>query len=225
VGRSATAVAFGRHSHTLEGVVAVAPLSMPPAPLAAASDQGEQRFLLSNVSWDEYVALRKLLGEHPGLRLTYCEGELELMSPSPAHEETKKKIARLVELWALARRVRLRGYGSTTYRRKVRQRGLEPDECYYVGDFNKRRPDIAIEVFITSGGLDKLEVYRGLEVPEVWVWKDGRMVVHQLGAEGYEQSARSALLPALDMEELGRFLRIPDQADAVEAYWKHLQGR
>jgi hypothetical protein len=28
-------------------------------------------------------------------------------------------------------------------------------------------PDIAIEVVWTSGGIDKLEVYRGLDVPEV----------------------------------------------------------
>ncbi|WP_437599349.1 Uma2 family endonuclease [Sorangium sp. So ce590] len=203
-------------------MVAVAPLS---APSTSPSGQGEQRFVMSNVSWDEYVALRKLLDDHPGLRMTYCEGVLELMSPSADHEDVKTRIGRLVELWALARRVRVYGYGSTTYRRKARQRGLEPDECYCVGKVNKKRPDIAIEVFITSGGIDKLDVYRGLEVPEVWIWKDGRISVHLLGEGGYEQVERSGMLPELDLGELSECARIPDQADAVDAYWERLTRR
>ncbi|WP_437334671.1 Uma2 family endonuclease [Sorangium sp. So ce394] len=177
---------------------------------------------MSNVSWDEYVALRKLLDDHPGLRMTYCEGVLELMSPSADHEDVKTRIGRLVELWALARRARLYGYGSTTYRRKKRQRGLEPDECYCVGKVNTKRPDIAIEVFITSGGIDKLDVYRGLGVPEVWIWKEGRISVHRLGEGGYEPIERSGLLPELDLDELAECARIPDQADAVDAYWARL---
>ncbi|WP_438016985.1 Uma2 family endonuclease [Sorangium sp. So ce315] len=201
-------------------MVAVAPLS---APLTLPSSQGEQRFVMSNVSWDEYVALRTLLDDHPGLRMTYCEGVLELMSPSADHEDVKKRIGRLVELWALARRVRLYGHGSTTYRRKATQRGLEPDECYCVDKVNKKRPDIAIEVFITGGGLDKLDVYRGLGVPEVWIWKDGRISVHRLGEGGYEQVERSGVLPELDLGELSECARIPDQADAVDAYWARLK--
>ncbi|WP_433931806.1 Uma2 family endonuclease [Sorangium cellulosum] len=201
-------------------MVAVAPLSAPSTP---PSGQGEQRFVMPNVSWDEYVALRKLLDDHPGLRMTYCEGVLELMSPSADHEDVKTRIGRLVELWALVRRVRLYGHGSTTYRRKAKQRGLEPDECYCVGKVNKKRPDIAVEVFITGGGIDKLDVYRGLGVPEVWIWKDGRVAVHQLGEGGYEQVERSGMLPELDLGALAECARIPDQADAVDAYWERLK--
>jgi hypothetical protein len=36
-------------------------------------------------------------------------------------------------------------------------------------------PDVAIEVIWTRGGLDKLDVYRGLGVPEVWTWQEGRL--------------------------------------------------
>ena len=65
--------------------------------------------------------------------MTYCEGMLELMSPSFGHEVDKTSIARLVELYGFLRRLRLNGYGSTTFRREARQRGAEPDECYCVG--------------------------------------------------------------------------------------------
>ena len=32
-------------------------------------------------------------------------------------------------------------------------------------------PDIAIEVVVTSGLVDKMAVYAGLGVPEVWLWR------------------------------------------------------
>ncbi|WP_421659553.1 Uma2 family endonuclease [Leptothermofonsia sp. ETS-13] len=74
---------------------------------------------------------------------------------------------------------------SGTYREKARQPGLEPDECYYLAT-KKEFPDIAIEVVVTSDLLDKLEVYRGLEVPEVWVWQDNHLTVYRLRQNGYD---------------------------------------
>ncbi len=41
----------------------------------------------------------------------------------------------------------------------------------------REAPDLAIEVIWTSGGIDKLESYRGLGVGEVWFWREGRMEV------------------------------------------------
>lgn len=84
-------------------------------------------------------------------------------------------------------------------------------------------PDVAVEVFLTSGGIDKLDVYRGLGVPEVWIWKDGRIAVHALGESGYEQVERSGMLPELDLGALAECARLPDQADAVDAYWERLK--
>src|SRR4051812_15447353 len=74
----------------------------------------EQRMLLHGVSWKDYVILREAL-DTPGLRMTYCEGMLELTSPSFGHEADKKSIARLVELYGFLRRLRLNGYGSITF--------------------------------------------------------------------------------------------------------------
>jgi Uma2 family endonuclease len=48
------------------------------------------------------------------------------MRPSRLHEEAKVILARLLEAWAVERRIDLRGFGSTTFRREARQRGLEP---------------------------------------------------------------------------------------------------
>ena len=44
------------------------------------------RFILHGVSWGRYVLIRELLDDQPGLRMTYLEGTLEIMSPSREHE-------------------------------------------------------------------------------------------------------------------------------------------
>lgn len=177
----------------------------------------EQRFLLSGVTWEQYETLRATLDDFPGLRMTYLEGMLELFMPSEEHEDIKTTIARLLELYAIEKNVRLYGYGSATYRKKAKERGLEPDECYYLNT-KKEFPDIAIEVIVTSGLLDKLEVYRGLGVPEVWIWQQGQLVIYHLSQENYEPATRSEFLPDLDLDLLMRCATMPDQHDAVVAF-------
>lgn len=189
--------------------------------VAAASNppviNAEQRILINGVSWKDYVILREAL-DTPGLRMTFYKGSLEIMSPSIAHERNKKAIARLVELFAFLRRLPLNGYGSTTFRREAKQRGAEPDECYCVqgrqldeGEF----PDIVLEVIETSPLLDKLEVYRGFEVPEVWLFRDGAFELHRLAGDHYEPIARSAFLPDLDFTMIAELALWPDQQEAL----------
>ena len=169
------------------------PPSERPAPLP------EQRMLVHGVSWKDYVVLREVL-DTPGLRMTYCEGVLELMSPSRTHELQKTTIARLVELYAFLRELPLVGYGSTTFRNEAKERGVEPDECYRVGTLMKdgELPDVVLEVIHTSPLLDKLYVYQGLGVPEVWLFKDGAFELYRLAEQGYQPIERSAVLPELD---------------------------
>lgn len=177
--------------------------------IEAASPEPERRFLLEQVPWWAYVALRDAL-EDSGTRMTYLEGRLELMSPSETHEEEKSLICRLIEAWAEQHDVDLRGFGSTTYRREAERRGLEPDECYAIGPkVQDSVPQIAIEVIASSPLLDKLDVHAGLGVQEVWTWHSAtrRMVVHRLSDRQYVQHERSALLPDLDLALLTSFVR------------------
>ena len=189
---------------------------------AAEPRQEEQRFVLQGVPWWTYVALRDALEDHAGLKLTYLEGTLELMSPSILHEDAKKIIARLLEAWATERGIDLRGFGSTTFRREARQRGLEPDECYKLGKLQEDAvPDIAIEVVVSSGLVDKLAVYAGLGVPEVWVWRPSTavIVVNRLVDGAYQHGARSEVLPGLDLAQLAKFVQPGEnQTELVRAY-------
>jgi Uma2 family endonuclease len=185
----------------------------------------DQFVVLHGVDWKTYCALRELF-DSPGVRMTYLKGALEIMSPSRRHEGYKKRIARLLELFALERNIPLSGYGSTTFRKALEERGLEPDECYVLArelgddDF----PDIALEVVISSGGINKLEVYRGLGVREVWFWHEGRFRLYALGGEGYTSIERSGLIPELDFGELAALAEEPEQLAALKRYQSRLRG-
>jgi Uma2 family endonuclease len=185
--------------------------------------QGEQRFVIHGVSWKDYMVLRETL-DIPGLRMTYLEGVLELMTPLPEHENRKKTIARLLECYALERDVVLYGYGSATFRKAAKERGAEPDESWVVGHALQDVPDIALEVVLTSGGLDKLSIYEGLGVREVWFWEEEDFHLHVLGDGGYHSVQRSTLLPDLDFDALARFVRLGDQHAAVRAYREWLRA-
>ena len=198
------------------------PASLPPGEVVKTADQ---RVVLHGVPWSHYQVLLALRGNAPVPRLTYLSGELELMSSSQDHERIKKLIARLLEVYALAKTLPLNGFGSWILRDAPGERGAEPDECYVLGDARGRdRPDLAIEVVWTSGALDKLAVYAGLGVGEVWFWREGRIEVHVLRGAGYARVERSALLPDLDVEVLARFLTYDDQTRAAREYLAALGG-
>ena len=181
--------------------------------------------LIHGVSWKDYVILREAL-DTPGLRMTYCEGALELSSPSRAHELWKKTIARLVELYAFERGLPLVGYGSTTFRREAKERGAEPDECWCMGSLMRdgEYPHIVLEVIATNPLLDKLLVYDGLAVPEVWLWRDGAFEPYlRRDGGGYDRIERSRFLPELDFAVLAPFVTREDQDVALREFAQALR--
>jgi Uma2 family endonuclease len=188
------------------------------APLAVASPPAEQRMLL-HVSWRDYVLLRDVL-DGPGLRMTFCRGALELMSPSPEHELWKKNIARFVELYAHVKRIDLHAYGSTTFKREAKERGAEPDECYLIGKKLADYPEIVLEVVHTVPLIDKLDVYAAFGVAEVWVYRDGAFTLHHFDAASgaYRERPTSALMPGLDFVALARYAMREDTPQALREF-------
>lgn len=183
----------------------VAVSSQPPQ-----LEDAEQRFIVHGVSWSQYTALLDVF-EDEGPRVTYLDGVVELMSPSRLHERTKTILARLLEAYAEEARIELDGHGSTTFRSEAQKRGAEPDECYSVGHSDDDAPpDLAIEIAFTPPKIDKLEVYGGLRVGEVWIYRATGLTIHILDADRYRVVERSALLPDLDLTLLLSFVR-PDE--------------
>ena len=192
-----------------------------PAELPAA----EQRLCLEGITWQQYDALVTLfLDQFPALRMTYLKGSLELVLSSPEHERLKKIIARLIEAFAEEADIDLNGYGSATFRREAVACGLEPDECYSIGDLGSV-PDIAIEIVLTSGGIDKLDIYKGLGVQEVWFWENQCFSLYGLvnPGGGYQAIPASSFLSQIDFTLLAQFIEYPGQTQAVKAYRQKLR--
>lgn len=179
--------------------------------------QAEQRVVLAGVTWQQYESLLATLGDYPGLRLIYLEGTLEIFMPSAEHEMIKKIVARLLERYAEEVDIPLHGYGSTTFRREAKARGLEPDECYCVTTL-KELPDFAIEINLTSGGVDKLAIYQGLGVAEVLIWQDHQLTLYDLRDASYQETVKSKFFPDLDWQLLAQHIRPQDQPQAVKEF-------
>ncbi len=187
--------------------------------------RAETRLVLHGIGWDQYEAILAALGDSPGVRLAYLEGELEIMSPSDLHELLKKGVARMLEIYAVARDLPLVGYGSTTFRRKAKKRGFEPDECYVLSENPARPvvPDLAIEVVLSHWEIDKLSLYAGLGIQELWLLRAGQLEILVKRGAGYRKARRSRLFPELDLAELMRFAARPDQTRAAREYLTLLQ--
>ncbi|HWG46587.1 MAG TPA: Uma2 family endonuclease [Gemmataceae bacterium] len=173
-----------------------------------------QRFVLWNVGWDAYEKIVDALNEQH-VRVTYDRGDIELMSPLPIHEAIKVWFGHFMLVLAEELDFPVRGVGSPTFRRRILDRGLEPDDCYYLASAAKvvdwvtlnldrdPPPDLALEVEITSSCLDRMGVYAGLGVPEVWRFEGEQWHIHLLGIAGtYQESSSSAALPYLPIPEI-----------------------
>ena len=191
-----------------------------------------QHIVLDGVSWELYEHLLKEIGNRP-IRLTYDNGNLEIMPPLYEHELPKKLIARAIETLAEELDIPLQAAGSTTFRRRAKQRGLEPDECYYVQSARLIRgkrslslpkdppPDLAVEIDVTSRSIARLPIYAALGVPEVWRYDGGAVQCLHLRSDGrYVEAEYSRAFPMLRPRELTRFVRtVPtDLTAAAKAF-------
>ncbi len=189
-------------------------------------DDPEEKFVTSGVSWQMYEALLAKLEDNSHYRVTYLDEILEIVSPSIRHENIKKRLAILIERYLYLKRIRFSPMGSSTIKKQLKQAGVEADECYSISE-KKNIPDLAIEVNITSGSIDKLEIYRRLGVVEVWIWQFNRLRLYHLREEtpsefldsyGYEEITSSELLPELNIALLEQCMQISDEIQAIDEF-------
>ncbi|WGV23498.1 Uma2 family endonuclease [Halotia branconii] len=199
------------------------------------AEDPEERFISSGVSWDSYESLLAKLKDNFHYRVTYLDGILEIVSPSIRHEKIKTNLGMLLERFFYSKRIRFVPMGSFTFKNKAKKAGAEPDECYCLGE-EKNVSDLAIEVVVTSGNINKLEIYRRLGVAEVWFWERNQFKLYHLRESsqkeqatvysdtyGYEQIATSEILPELDISLLEQCISISDSIQAVDEFGQGLK--
>ncbi len=182
----------------------------------------EERTISYDVSWETYESLLAGTIDQPVPRFTYDRGTLEtLVILSTEHEEAKNNLTLLVEIVALERAITVRNVGSMTFKRKDLAQGFEPDVTFYVQNEPRVRgvrqidplvhpaPDLVIEIDVSRKSLNKLPVYAGFGVPEVWRVQEGIVFVYTVRPDGsgqYDEGGLSRVLPPLDGDTLTRFL-------------------
>jgi Uma2 family endonuclease len=207
----------------------------------AGSTEPEEPVLLEGVSWELYEEfLEELDRNKRHLRVTYDEGRLEILTLGNRHEQNKKLLGRLVEMYGLEMDLDVTGTGSVTLK-KPRRKGLEPDECYYiqtpppgidVGPLDLKQfppPDLAIEVDISRSSIPRQPVYAFIAVPEVWRFNGERvLVLHRKNDGKYREAAHSLAFPKLSSADINRFLAMSSklsQSAVVRAFRDWLRER
>ena len=170
---------------------------------------GEQRFLLRGADWQTYQAISEALrGRH--VRLTYDRGNLEFMTISHAHGNLSRLLARLVVVLTEEFQLPVRSCGDMTCEKQDLDRGLEPDECFYLAHEPQIRgrdeidlavdppPDLAIEIDISRSSRNRLPIYAAMGVPEVWRFDGTTLTFYRLQGNGsYAAAEASGCFPAI----------------------------
>jgi hypothetical protein len=122
---------------------------------------------------------------------------------------------------------------STTFRQEEAEKGLEPDDCFYIAHYAEMvdvedidlavhpRPDLVIEVDQTNSSVPKEAIYAPMGVPELWRHDDGAVVIRHLHGKAYLTADRSLSFPQVTAADLTTLLvntnHLPDIA-AIRHY-------
>ncbi len=171
-------------------------------------------------AWDDYEQLLEEMEDHPGVRITYDRGRLEIVTTSHQHEDWKEFILGLVRILCEELHLDLQSYGGTTQKRKRDLRGTEPDTCFYVAnakrvigkkefDILSPPPDVVVEVDKSNQSLHKFPIYATFGVPEIWLCdvRHTRIVMYELRAGSYVEIPSSRSFPILTGSVLINFIK------------------
>lgn len=160
-------------------------------------------------TWQDYCQLRDSRGNGSIPRLKYHDGEILLMSPLPRHGREANILADIVKILLDSQNRNYEAFTPITLD-LPEVSGIEPDYCFYIDNWQavvgKDRidwqqdppPDLVIEIDVTSytSELDFLPY----NVPEVWLFKNNRLTIHQLVDGKYEVSENSRYFPNLSIQ-------------------------
>lgn len=186
--------------------------------MIATLTPAEQRTVLHNVSWETFEALLRDTGEDRGSRFAYDCGTLEIMTPLFEHENPKIQFDRFIFALAEEVGIEIKSAGSTTLKRRLAGRGIEPDNCYYIQTESRVRgrvtlnlendpsPDLAIEIDITSSSVNKFGIYAALGITELWRYNGQDLKFYQLLEGQYVECESSIAFPLVSVSDISRFI-------------------
>ena len=145
--------------------------------------------ILRQQTWSDYEELLNIRQEniYPKIYFNNYTKEILLMSPLPAHGNRVDTIRDFIKILLRHQGKDWHSFDPITLK-KFPQAGVEPDTCFYI---NNREailgqekidltqlppPDLAVEVDLTC--LTKPEYYLPLAIPELWIYRQGKLFIY-----------------------------------------------
>ncbi|XWK87530.1 MAG: Uma2 family endonuclease [Phormidium sp.] len=191
---------------------------------ATLLEREAEPILIHELTWREFKAVEQLI-DRPGIRLSFLEGVLEIRKmPGKKHETIKERIGALLEIYLEFLGIDFTPTGSMTLESESEKVKREADKSYELSP-GKERPDLVIEVIVSSGGINKLEAYKRLKIPEVWFWEDGQLSFYVLRNDAYEKASQSQVLPNLNLPLLLLCINLTNHTQALRQFRQELQPK
>jgi len=177
----------------------------------------EEHIVLRGVSWRIYEQLMKEHESRSAPRFTFNQGCLEIYTPSQKHEKKARFFGDIVKTIAEEREMETLSLGSTTFKKNNLEKGVEPDDCFYLQSYDQVfgmekidlevfPPDLVIEVDIFSPSINRFPIYAEFKVSEIWRYSDDEVKIYLFDGENYLESNESLALPKITGELLTRLL-------------------
>ena len=187
----------------------------------------EQRVLLSDISWETFERLIEEREHSPGTRLSFGDGELEILAVGLGHEVANRTLAALAEITGVETNRDFEATGGTTFLRRDLRKAFEPDSSFYLRHAATVRgmwdldlqvdppPELVIEVDLTHSFLDRFRIWAAIGVAEVWRYDGERVRFHTLEANAYHEIEESLSLPPMTAEQATVFLELERRETAI----------
>jgi len=162
-------------------------------------------------SWQDYCALRDSRGDGSIPRIKYRNGEILLMSPLLRHGREANILADVVKALLDSQDRNYEAFTPITMD-VPEEGGIEPDYCFYIDNWqsavgkdridwqNNPPPDLVIEIDVTT--YTAASDYLPYQVPEVWLFKKNRFLIHWLENGEYTLQETSQFFPNVDIKAI-----------------------
>lgn len=188
------------------------------APSGAVPAEFDQVTTIWDATWSLYLQVDSRV-EDTRTRAAFLMGRLDLTTLSIDHERIKGNLSHLIAAHCLDEEIEFATQGAATLR-IPKDRAKEPDDSFVFGDLTKSRPDMVLEVVLTSAAMDKLEFYAPFRIPEVWIWESSGLQVFVLDGGRYKKVKKSRLLPKFDVALAGSLALCQSTSQAVREFRK-----
>ena len=164
-------------------------------------------------TWADYETLLESRRDDAAIKVRFNAHtqEISIMAPMAGHG---RRIDTLSDLVKALLRHQNRDWDSSqpVTLKRSQEAGAEPGASFYIQnwqtilgkdriDLSKDlRPDLAIEMDLTS--LTGLDIYQTLVVPELWIYRQGILMIYVLEQGSYQDRLMSPTFPDFDVKAI-----------------------